>query len=99
MGHNELETKQRIYESIRSGLSGRIAKLTNFTDRSFNYVWTQAFAQEIRELQEVTLVSELAGFIDYTGGPITQDELDELEPDGTISAERVNELMDDQYLD
>jgi hypothetical protein len=99
MTHSELQTKEQIYRSLRSGLSGRIAKLTNFTDRSFNYVWTQAFSQEIRELQELALVSELAGFIDYTGGPITEDDIEDLGLEGQITAERVNELMEDEYLD
>jgi hypothetical protein len=99
MAHTELETRQRIYESLRSGLTGRIAKLTNFTDRSFNYVWTQAFSEEIRELQELAFVSELTGFIDYTGGPITEDDLEDIGVAGRISPEIVNELMEDEYLD
>lgn len=99
MAHNYLQTTQEIYESLRSGLAGRITKLTNFTDRSFNYVWTQAFSEEVRDLQELTLVSELAGFVDYAGGPITEDDLEDLGLEDRISAERVNELMDDEYLD
>jgi len=99
MTHDYLQSKQEIYESLRSGLTGRITKLTNFTDRSFNYVWTQAFSQEIRELQELAFVSELAGFIDYAGGPITEDDLEDLGLADRISAERVNELMEDEYLD
>lgn len=99
MAHTELQTKQQIYESLRSGLTGRITKLTNFTDRSFNYVWTRAFSEEIRELQELALVSELAGFIDYTGGPVTEDDLEDIGVADRISAERVNELMEDDYLD
>jgi hypothetical protein len=99
MAHDFLQTKQEIYEELRDSLSGRITKLTNFTDRSFNYVWTQSFSQELRELQELALVSELAGFIDYTGGPVTEDDIRELELEDEISADRVNELMQDQYLD
>jgi len=76
----DLQTRERIYESLRSNLTGRITKLTNFTDRSFNYVWTQAFSEEIRELQEFAVVSEMAGFIDYAGGPIDEDDLE----DGTM---------------
>jgi len=99
MVHTELETRQQIYESLRSGLTGRIAKLTNFTDRSFNYVWTQAFSEEIRELEEIAFVSELTGFIDYTGGPIDEDDLEDIGVSGRISPETVNELMEDEYLD
>jgi hypothetical protein len=99
MTHTELETEERIFESLRSGLTGRIAKLTNFTDRSFNYVWTEAFSEEIRELQELAFVSELTAFIDYTGGPVTQDDLEDIGVEGRISPAVVNELMEDQFLD
>ena len=99
MTHDYLQTTQEIYESLRSGLTGRIVKLTNFTDRSFNYVWTQAFSEEVRDLQELAFVSELAGFVDYAGGPITEDDLEDLGLADRISAERVNELMEDDYLD
>jgi len=95
----DLQTRERIYESLRSNLTGRITKLTNFTDRSFNYVWTQAFSEEIRELQEFAVVSEMAGFIDYAGGPIDEDDLEELGYEDLITAERVNELMEEDYLD
>jgi len=94
-----IQSKEEIYEELRDSLTGRITKLTNFTDRSFNYVWTQAFSQELRELQEYIIVSQLAGFIDYTGGPVTEDDLAELGLEGEISAERVNELMEEQWLD
>jgi len=99
MTHEFLESKEGIFESLRSNLVGRIVKLTNFTDRSFNYVWTQAFAEEVRELQEFVAVSQITGFIDYTGGPIDEDDLGELGYEGLITTERVNELMDENYLD
>lgn len=99
MTHDFLQTQQEIYESLRDSLTGRITQLTNFTDRSFNYVWTQAFSEEVRELQELSLVAELAGFVDYVGGPITEDDIAQLGLEGQITAERVNELMRDEYLD
>jgi hypothetical protein len=99
MTHQDIQTKQQIYRTLRSGLSGRITKLTNFTDRSFNYVWTQAFSEEIRQLQKFALVSELAGFIDYAGGPVTSDDIESLGLEDEITAEEVNEIMEDEYLD
>jgi len=95
----EIETTADIFRNLRANLTNRIAKLTNFTDRSFNAVFTLAVSQEIRELQELTLVSELAGFVDFVGGPVSQEQLEELGIDEEISAARVNELMDDSYLD
>lgn len=96
---HEPRTKDEIYESLRASLTGKITKLTNFTDRSFNYVWTQAFAEEIRELEVLAVVSELAGWIDYTGGPITEDDLEQLDIETDVTAEEVNEFMQDDYLD
>jgi len=96
---HEPRTQEEIYESLRSSLTGQIAKLTNFTDRSFNFVWTQAFAEEVRELEVLAVVSELAGWIDYTGGPITEDDLEQLDIADDITAEEVNEFMKDDYLD
>ena len=96
---HEPRTKDEIYEALRASLTGKIAKLTNFTDRSFNYVWTQAFAEEIRELEVLAVVSELAGWIDYTGGPITEDDLEQLDIETDVTAEEINEFMQEDYLD
>jgi hypothetical protein len=92
-------TREEVYESLKSSLTGKITKLTNFTERSFNYVWTQAFAEEIRELELLALTSELAGFIDFTGGPVTQEQLDAIGIGDRVTPEEINERMDDSYLD
>lgn len=92
-------TKEEIYQSMKSSLSGKIAKLTNFTERSFNYVWSQAFAEEVRELEVIAVVAELAGWIDYSGGPITDEDLETIGIGDKVSADEVNEHMEEQYLD
>jgi len=96
---NAPRTRDEVYESLRDSLTGKITKLSNFTTRSFNYVWTQAFAEEVRELEVRALTSELAGFIDYTGGPVTEDQLENLDLDTSVTADEINELMEDEYLD
>lgn len=96
---SEPRTQSEIYNSLRNSLTGKIAKLTNFTDRSFNYVWTQAFSQQVRELEVKALASEFAGYIDYAGGPITEEQLEDLDLDDDVDVEEINELMDDQQLD
>ena len=95
----EPRTTDTIYESLKDSLTGKIAKLSNFTERSFNYVWTRAFADEVRELEKLGLVSKMVGFIDYSGGPVTEDSLEDLGVADSIDADEVNELMDDEYLD
>lgn len=97
MTHDPRTTRE-IYESLRNSLTGKITKLTNFTDRSFNAIWTDAIAEEFRKIEVAATVSELSGFIEYSGGPVTQEELEELGY-GDVDAEEVNELMDDNYLD
>ena len=91
-------TQEDIYQSLKDNLTGKITKLTNFTDRSFNYVFTQAFAEEIRELEILATAAEFAGWIDYVGGDITQSQLDTLGYDD-LSPEEINEVMEDEYLD
>lgn len=91
--------RDSIYESLRSSLLGRISRLTNFTERSFNYVWTQAFSREVRELEVQTLASELNGWVEYAGGPITQQDLNDLGIGDAVSPDEVNEFIDEQALD
>lgn len=95
----EPRTRDDIYKSMRSSLTGKIAKLTNFTDRSFNYVWTQAFSEEFRQLEEKALVSQLSGWIDYVGGPVTEEDLEDLGVLDSVDVQTVNNLMDDEDLD
>ncbi len=92
-------TQDQIYNSLRASLSGKIAKLRNFTERSFNYVWTQAFSREVQELEAKAVVAELAGWIDYTGKDLTEDDLEDLGIDGLVEADQLNEFMKDEYLD
>lgn len=96
---HEPRTQQTIYDSMRESLTGKISKLRNFTQRSFNYVWTQAFSKEIQELEAKALVTELAGWIDYTGKELTEDDIEDLGLEGNVTAEQLNKFMNDEYLD
>lgn len=91
-------TTDEIYTSLRGGLTRRIAKLTNFVETSFNYIWTQAFSSRFRENEVALLASQMSGWVDYAGGPITDDDLNSLGIDG-VSAAEVNEYMSDEDLD
>lgn len=95
----EPRTTDEVYKSLRDSLTGKIAELTNFTDRSFNYVWTRAFSEEVRQLEVQTLVAELAGWIDYTGGPVTESDLEKLGLADEVDPEEIDAFMEDQYLD
>lgn len=92
-------TVDDIYENLRDSLTGKIAKLTNFTERSFNYVFTRAVSNYLREVEVEVLATELSGYIDYAGGPITDEDLRRLGVADSVSPEAVNEYMSDEDLD
>lgn len=92
-------TEQTIYESIVKSLTGKIEKLSNFTNRSFNAIFTAAISQEVRRLEERATVAELTGLVDYVGGDVDDAQIEDLGLDGQISSNRVNELMNEEYLD
>jgi len=95
---SEPRSTDDIYESLKSGLTGRIAKLTNFTERSFNYLWNRAFSRELRRLELEALAAELSGYIDYSGGPVSEEDLEELGIEN-VDVDKLNELLDDEDLD
>ena len=86
-----------IYESLRDRITGKTAKLTNFAETSFNYVWTRGWSRDIQEQEEQTLAALLAAWPDYAGKELTEDDMEalgiEYEPD------EINEYMDSQHLD
>lgn len=96
---NKPRTVPEIYLDLRDSLAGKITKLSNFTEQSFNRIWTEAFADEVRKLEVKATVSQLAGWIDYTGGPVTQSDLDKLGVSSELSPADVSEYMQEDYLD
>lgn len=92
-------TVDSIYGDIRDRLSNRITKLTNFTERSFNFVWTRAFSRDLREVELRALATELSGFIDYAGGPIDRRDLEQLGIEDVVEPEEINPYMNDEDLD
>lgn len=96
---NEIRTEDEIYDSLRDNLTDRISKLTNFTEGSFNYVWTQAFSSELREREVQLVASKLSGWVDYAGGPLTEDDLDDLGIEDDVDTEELEEFFEDDDLD
>ena len=89
---------EQVLDDLESNLKGKIERLSNFTRRSFNFVFARAYAREIRRAEVRNLASELSGFIEYSGGPVTQNDLDNLGVTGVEPSE-VNEFMSDEFLD
>jgi uncharacterized phage protein gp47/JayE len=95
----EPREQESIYESLRDSITGKIPDLTNFTDTSFNWVWSQGFAAQFREQELDKTATYLSGLIDYSGGPVTEEDLEELGIDNLVTAEEINERLDDEDLD
>lgn len=91
-------TEDSVYESLRGGLIERISKLTNFVETSFNSVWTRTFSSRFRDNEVALLAAQLSGWVDYAGGPISQDDLNTLGIDDVEPFE-VNEFMSDEDLE
>src|SRR6056297_2280984 len=96
----EPRTQDEIYRSIRDKLTSSIAGLTNFTERSFNYIFTQSYADELRELELQAVAARLSGYIDYADGNLDQDDLRELGIDDVVDdPDDINQYMSDDNLD
>ena len=93
------QTTEEVSESLENSLAGKIAKLTNFTERSFNNIFINAISSYFRELELKLLASELAGYIDYAGGPITNEDLRRLNIEDDVTAAEINQYMRDEQLD
>jgi len=96
----EPRTQDEIYRSIRNKLTSSIAGLTNFTERSFNYIFTQSYADELRELELQAVASRISGYIDYADGNLDEDDLRELGIDDVVNnPDEINQYMSDDNLD
>lgn len=91
--------EEEINESVESRLRGRISKLTNFVSSSFNKLFLDAFSEQLYEYEVRLLAAQLSGWVDYAGGPITQEDLDQLGLREFDDLELLNEFMEDEQLD
>ena len=76
-----------------------VKRITNFLNGSFNQVWVEAFSEGLRENQIKATATQLSGWINYSGGPVTNDDLRELGIENVVSADEINEFMDESDLD
>jgi hypothetical protein len=95
----EPRTEETLYKNLRDRLIGKIDGLSNFTTNSFNQVWTNAFSNELREIEIRKLAAQLSGWVEYSGGDITQEDLIELGIEDFVTPEEVNQYMEDEDLD
>jgi hypothetical protein len=97
----DFETQTQIYDTLRASLTDQIPDLTDFTRGSVNEViFNRGLAAYYVELEYSKIATQLSGWVDYAGGPIDDDDLEDLgyDPD-VVSAEKVNDRMTDRDLD
>lgn len=91
-------TSDEIYDAIKSSLQGKINKLTNFAETSFNFTWINAFASQQHEQDVASTATQLAGWVDYVGKELTEEDLNDLDITGA-TVEELNEYQEDEHLD
>lgn len=89
---------EEIYSDVRSELTSRITKLTNFVSGSFNNAFLVSYSDQVREAEIKAKAGELAGTIDYAGKDLTESDLKRLGIEN-VEPERINEYMFDEQLD
>lgn len=102
-----IEPRQQntIYTSIRDRILASNSEITNWSETSVERAIVDdgvAFALDI--LWHGVLAAQLSGWIEYAGGPITRQDLAELDlaeedDGGTVDLDLLNLLMDDSDLD
>jgi hypothetical protein len=92
-------TTEEILLSLQQTLAGRIDKLTNFVEGSFNRVAIAGFASEFHEVESRLLAAQLSGWVDYAGNSeLDLTDFGQLGVDGATPDE-VNPFMEDSHLD
>lgn len=91
-------TTDEIYVDVQLNLTNSIAQISSFNNGGFNDQMIQAYAEVIREAEIKALAAELAGYPDYAGKELTENDLDLLGIDN-LDPEEINPYMADQQLD
>ena len=92
------DSEEKLYADLRDRVKGKVEKLTNFTQRSFNGIFLSAISRYFREVELRLLASQLSGYIEYAGGPVTEDDLNQLGVDG-VTPEEINPYLYDEQLE
>lgn len=93
-------TQEEIYESLKSRLS-TIPELTRWSEGSPNYVLVHdGYANALQRVETALLATQLSGWVDYAGGPVTESELENIGVDtDKVDVDALNDLLKDSDLD
>jgi hypothetical protein len=97
MAFNPRDTGE-ILGDLEDNLQGKVDRLTNFTRRSFNRIFFGSVSAYLREVELRLLASQLSGYIEYAGGPVSEEDLQRLDIDN-VEPEEINEYLYDEQLE
>jgi len=98
-------TQNDIYTDIRDRVVASDANITNWSPNSPEKALTdEGFASLLETIWHATLAAQLSGWIEYAGGPIDEDALDDLgltsvSNGGSVDLTLLNSMMRDTDLD
>lgn len=97
------QTTDEVYEDLREYLTNETDELTDFTTGSLNRVlFRQGFSNYWTEFEHARLATQLSGWIEYAGGPIDDDDIQQLglgDRIEEIDIDLLNSFLDDEDLD
>lgn len=94
----EPRTVDEIESDLEDDVIGVAGSVTNVVATSFNRTFLSAFAEQLHLLEVKLLATQLNGWADYAGGPITVEDLDELGIEYD-NVEQLNQFIEDDPLD
>ena len=98
----QIETPSTIYTRLENNVSGEISALTNFGPNSPERILLEGEAEYLSRYEHGVLASQLSGWVDFAGGPVTEEKLSRLyspEQIERIDLPFLNSLMVDFDLD
>lgn len=90
--------EDEIYETVQDDLEDNVTSITNFVDGSFNDQFLEAYSEQIREAEIKALAAELAGYVEFAGRNLSQEDLDRLGITG-VQPDEINTYMADRHLE
>lgn len=92
-------TTEEVKNDLQSKLEGKIVKLTNFLETSFNLTWINAYAEQIHDLEVQAFVAQIAGWARYSGKTdLDETDLERLGVDGA-DPDEVTQYIESSHLD
>ena len=94
------QTRESRRQDVINSWTGADSDLTNFAPYTPNWWVADAYAQEWREYDHLTLAVQLSGWIETAGGPVDEGALLDLNVDpDPVDLDLLNSFLQDEDLD